>query len=289
MAGKIVVAVDGSPSATAAVEWAADDAVRKEAALKIVHVREVWAHDFPFHQVPGFNESLSEHCEGVVAAAADSVRERIPGIDVTTALLTGAVIEQLTNESTGADEVVLGSRGMGGFAGLVLGSVGLGVAGHAAGPVVIVRGLQQTVHDEIVVGFDGSAHSDVALEYAFDQARLRGARLRVVYAWQMAALSPFAIGYTDVIGEAFRSESEAAQQRLAPWRLKYPEVEVVDSPVCGHPIPALSDASRQADLVVLGSRGRGAFGSAVLGSVSHGVLHRAHCPVAVVRPRKQER
>ncbi|GAA3820468.1 universal stress protein [Sphaerisporangium flaviroseum] len=289
MVATIVVGVDGSTSATAAVEWAADDAARRNAALKIVHVREQWGEGAPFHAMPGFEDSFTEYCEGVVAAAAERARERAPGIEVRTALATGAVIETLMGESVDAEEVVLGSRGMGGFAGLVLGSVGIGMAGHAPGPVVVVRAPAQAVYGEVVVGFDGSPCSEAALEYGFIQARARGARLRAVYAWQMPAFSPFAVGYSDVMGDLFKDQAGGFHQRVEPWQRKYPEVQVVGSAVCGHPIPALSDASRDADLIVVGSRGLRGLGSAVLGSVSHGVLHRAHCPVAVVRPREEEK
>ncbi|MCT9931200.1 universal stress protein [Planotetraspora sp. A-T 1434] len=284
MAGLIVAAVDGSRPALAAVDWAADDAHRRGARLRIVHVREPWANEHPFHGVEGFGESLTEHCEGVLALAADRARQRAPGLDVTTGLVTGAVIERLMTESARAGVTVLGSRGMGGFAGLVLGSVGLGLATHAVAPLVVVRRTQQTVYGEVVVGFDGSPHSEAAVDFAFEEARLRQARVRAVYAWDIPMFSPFAVGYTREMGEIFDRESSAAGQRLAPWRDKHPDVPLVESAVCGHPIPALADASRTADLVVVGSRGRGGFGGALLGSVSHGVLYRAHCPVAIVRP-----
>ncbi|MET8384702.1 universal stress protein [Streptosporangium canum] len=289
MSGQIVVGVDGSPAATAALEWAADDAARKGAALKIVCVREPWAGDFPFHAAPGLSDALREHCDEVLAAAAARAGRRVPGIDVTIDQVIGAVVERLKSESETADTLVLGSRGSGGFAGLVLGSVGMGVAGHAAGPVVIVRQAVQGVHGEIAVGYDGSAHGEAALEYAFEQARLRDARLHVVHAWQTPAFASRAVTYADLLQETFESESRMARQRLLLWRDKHPDVPVKESILCGHPVPALADASRTADLVVVGSRGLGAFGSALLGSVSHGLLHRAHCPVAVVRPRKETR
>ncbi|MFI6317816.1 universal stress protein [Nonomuraea sp. NPDC050556] len=146
------------------------------------------------------------------------------------------MIETLNQEPAGADSVVVGSRGLGGFTGLVPGSVSLGVAGHASGPVV-------------VVGFDGSPGSEPAMAYGIEQARACGARLHVVYAWR------------------------------AP----------ISSAVSEHPVFALANASRTAELAVVGSRGLGGFAAAVLGSVGHGVLHHAHCPVAVVRPRGEVR
>jgi nucleotide-binding universal stress UspA family protein len=287
MSGLIVVGVDGSDSGVAAVDWAADDAARQGSALRIVHVREPWADGYPFHRVEGFDESLTDYCAGVLAKAADRVRERAPGIQVSSEVLTGAVIERLRHESENADALVVGSRGMGGFAGLVLGSVGLGLAGHAAGPVVVVRDTPQARPGDVVVGVDGSSHSEAALQYAFEQAVLRQSNLHVVYAWTMAMSSPFAIGYTDVMRDAFESGVRAIKAWLAPWREKYPDVPLVESDVFGHPVPALLEAAQSAELVVVGSRGLGGFGSALLGSVSHGVLHHAPCPVAVVRPRER--
>ncbi|GLX01920.1 universal stress protein [Microtetraspora sp. NBRC 16547] len=284
MTGPIVVGVDGSPQSTAAVDWAADDAARRGVPLKIVHVREPWANKYPFHRVEGFDQSLSDYCEGVISGAAKRARERVPGLAVTAELATGMVVEKLKAESRQAAALVVGSRGMGGFAGLVLGSVGLGVAGHATCPVVVVRGPGKAGQREIVVGFDGSEHSEAAMRYAFEEAELRGVGVRVVYAWQIPAFTPFAIGYTRALDEVLEQSTDIARRQLAPWREKYPDVPVTQSAVCGHPIAVLSDFSRGADLLVVGSRGLGGFGSAVLGSVGHGVLHRAHCAVAVVRP-----
>ncbi|MEU4410933.1 universal stress protein [Streptosporangium sp. NPDC023963] len=288
MTGLIVVGTDGSAPATAAVRWAAEDAARSGAALKIVHVREPW-NALVLLSGTGEENDSAEHAHRVLAAAAQRARDHTPDIKITTALATGAVVERLKSESERADVLVIGSRGVGGFAGLVLGSVGLALAGHAAGPVVIVRAPVRTAHGVIVVGFDGSEHSQAALEYAFARAQQHGSRLRAVHAWQMPVLSPYALGYSPALKSVFADEAEAARRLLAPCREKYPDVAVKESIVCDHPVRVLSDASRRADLVVVGSRGLGGFGSAVLGSVSHGVLHRAHCPVAVVRPPLDER
>ncbi|MFI6596595.1 universal stress protein [Nonomuraea sp. NPDC050536] len=280
MVKPIVVAVDGSEPATVAVHWAADDACRRGLPLRIVHVCE----DFSLLPDEAL-ETQRNYCEGLVAAAADRARERAPGLQITTERTTGNVVEGLIAEAGEADCVVLGSRGLGGFTGLLVGSVGLGVAGHSPGPVVIVRGSAEAAHGEVVAGFDGSPAAEAALEYAFQQARARKARLRVMYAWRMPITGPYAFGMADTIRNIEQGEVEPARERLAPWPGKYPDVPVVEDVVCGHPAYALSNASESADLVVVGSRGLGGFASAVLGSVSHAVLHHAACPVAVVRPR----
>lgn len=285
MSGLIVAAVDGSEQALAAVDWAVDDALRRGAALKIVHVREPWANEYPFHGVPGFSASLSDYCEGVLAHARERAIRRAgaPGLDVTTDLVTGTVVERLTDESERADLVVVGSRGMGGFSGLVLGSVGLGLAARAVAPLVVVRGTRREPYDEVVVGFDGSPHSESAVEFAFEEAGLRGARVRAVHAWRPPVFGPPTARFGAMPADVSAAEAESLRRRSAPWRERYPDVPLAESVVCGHPITVLAEASRSADLVVVGTRGVGEVKGALLGSVSHGVLHRAHCPIAIVR------
>ncbi|MFI7154660.1 universal stress protein [Nonomuraea sp. NPDC050022] len=277
MARRIVVGVDGSVPSMAAVEWAASDARIRGLPLRIVHVCGPWPHS------PG---GLA-YCTKALEAAATWARDL--GAEVTTETLTGNVIGDLIGESARADSVVLGSRGLGGFSGMVLGSVGLAVAGHAAGPVVIVRGPAEAAHARVVVGYDGSEHSRAAMEYALEQARARGAELHVVYGWRMPMFSPYAAVAGSLLEDAFQQEVKAARERVAPWREDNPDIKITDAEVCEHPVAALIEASRTADLVVVGSRGLGPFASAMLGSVSHGVLHHVTCPVAVVRPQEDQR
>ncbi|MEV7012538.1 universal stress protein [Streptosporangium sp. NPDC051022] len=282
MAAHVVVGTDGSSSADAAVEWAADDAVRRGCVLRIVHVREEWGRDAP----AGFDDSLAEQARGVLDAAAELARRHAPGVTVETSLEIGRAAEVLRREAEDAEQVVVGSRGRGGFAGLLLGSVSLSLAGHVATPVVVLRGEGvRRAHDEIVVGFDGSPASEAALEYAFQEAARRGARLRALHTWQLPFIAASATAYTPLVEDISEGERRLAAETLAPWQDKYPQVELQETVLYGHPVLALGEASATADLVVVGSRGLGGLGSAVLGSVSHGVLHHADCPVAVVRAR----
>ncbi|MEU4234467.1 universal stress protein [Nonomuraea sp. NPDC026600] len=277
MARPIVAGTDGSASAIAAVEWAAADARRRKLALRVVHVCEQLL----------FSMGKTQYCAGALEAAADKARALAPDMEVSTELLSGNVIESLVAEAAAADSIVLGSRGLGGFAGMVLGSVGLGMAGHAAGPVVVVRGPSVVQHGQVVVGYDGSGHSRAAMEYAIEQARAREARLHVVYAWNMPVLTSYTVGYGSLLEETFEQEVRAARERVLSWRDENRDIEITDEQVCEHPVSALAKASASADLLVVGSRGLGGFASAVLGSVSHGVLYHAACPVAVVRPREE--
>ncbi|MGW2220902.1 universal stress protein [Nonomuraea sp. NPDC001684] len=275
----IVVGVDGSASAYAAVDWAADDAARRGLDLRVVHVREPWAAEHPLTAASD-HHTLTERDAELLNAAARRARERRPGLHVITALSTGSVAERLRHEAQHADALVLGNRGLGGFTGLLLGSVGLTLAGHVPCPLVVVREATPETFGEIVTGFDGSADAEAAVAYALEHARAEGARLRVVYGVRTPTPAPQPVGYGPI---PWGVSVQEIGQRLAPWRNKYPDVEMAEEVVAGHPVAVLARASRHADLVVVGSRGLGAFASAVLGSVSHGILHHAHCPVAVVR------
>ncbi|MEU1392236.1 MULTISPECIES: universal stress protein [unclassified Nonomuraea] len=264
MGGQIVVAVDGSAPATAAVEWAAADAARRGLDLRIVHVRRA--------------DGSARVLEAAAALAGP--------VGVTAEALTGNVVDTLVAESPSADSLVLGWRGLGGFTGMSAGSVSVAVAGHAAGPVVVVRTPPQGRHDRVVVGFDGSGHARAAMEYAVEQARARRARLHVVSAWQIPVSSPYAAAYGSLI-EVMQDADRQAHGHVVPWRQANPDLVITEEQPCEHPVSALVRAAGTADLVVVGSRGLGGFASAVLGSVGHGVLHHAACPVAVVRPRFQ--
>ncbi|GAA3169924.1 universal stress protein [Nonomuraea salmonea] len=276
MTRQIVVGVDGSAAARAAVDWAALDAGRRGLNLRLVHVCEQWSH----------SEGVGS-CSGALEAAADRARGLAGGVKVTADLRPGNVVEELIGESATADSLVLGSRGLGGFKGMLLGSVSNAVAGHATGPVVVIRGPHPVEHRRIVVGYDGSEHARAAMEYAIEQARVRWSELHVVTAWQIPAFSPYAVGYSILIEEIVQAEPRRARELVEPWRDANPDLVVSDEQPCDHPVTALARAAKAADLVVVGSRGLGGFASALLGSVSHAVLHHATCPVAVVRPVKE--
>ncbi|MEV0237488.1 universal stress protein [Nonomuraea sp. NPDC050786] len=273
----ITVGVDGSRTAWSALAWAAEDAERRGLPLRIVHVSEPWSAEHPLG-ASSDEKTLGEQCERLLADAAEQARALAPEARISTLLLAGAVIERLKTESETADTVVVGSRGRGGFSGLVLGSVGLSLAGYAKCPLVVVRTLPHGGSGEVVVGYDGSPCADMAVEYALVQAAARHARLRVLHGRRYPVMAPHPAGY----GPLPVDETPEIGQRLIACGEKYPDIELIESIVSEHPVPALAKASRAADLVVLGSRGLGGFTGLMLGSVSHGVLHRAYCPVAVV-------
>ncbi|GAA4635302.1 universal stress protein [Actinoallomurus vinaceus] len=280
----IVVGTDGSPPADVAVEWAAEEAGRTGRPLHVLNATGHWPCDMPFHPAPGLSESLTETGDRILRAAVERALKARPGIDVTTELVHESPAEALRTAAGRAYEVVLGHRGLGGVAALLLGSTGLKVAGHAPGPVIIVRGGTEETRGEVVVGVDRSGESALALRYAFEAAAIRGAWVRAVHVWEMPSVTVTA--YPAAIREGAAAAAELLAGVVAPWRQRYPDVRVIEQAPSGHRVGELVARSAAADLLVVGARVNcnGRYGLH-LGSVSHGVIHHSHCPVAVVRAR----
>ncbi|MGP3910509.1 universal stress protein [Nonomuraea sp. 10N515B] len=278
----IIVGVDGSASARAAVEWAVNDAFRMRLPLRIVHAVDRDSYQIGRYPLPDASDRLLRDGDRVLGEAEALARERQPTVEVETHNIEGRPAVVLREQAKDATELVVGSRGLGGFADALLGSVSMHVAGHVHCPVVVVHGDLRRVHGEVVAGVDDSAECEPALAYAFEQAKLRGSALRVVHAWQLPvhAFAPEAAVDMDEVRTA---QHQLVRDRVAALSKDYPEVRVIEEALSAHPVDALTDASERADLLVVGSHGRGALGSMLMGSVSRGVLHHARCPVAVVR------
>jgi nucleotide-binding universal stress UspA family protein len=289
-ADPIIVGTDGSPPADAAVTWAADEAARLRRPLLIVHAVERWLYDIPRFPVRGARDPLTEAGRELLVDAEKLAHERRPDIDITTDLVEDEAGHALRRLAPDAFEIVLGNRGHGGFAALLLGSTGLRMAGHTPGPVIIVRGAADPPRGRVAAGIDLEGDSAGMLGYAFGAAAARGARLHVVH----ASRRPIDATAGEHPPGTERYDLKARStigELLAPWRPRYADLDISVEVVSGHPAAALVEASRTADLVVTGAHGddgrhAGRLGSGGrLGSVCHGVIHHAHCPVAVVRDR----
>ncbi|WP_432921113.1 universal stress protein [Microbispora sp. CA-135349] len=281
MTGPVIVGTDGSRAAAAAVEWAAGDAARRGLPLRVVHAVDRLPYEIARYPIP-VEDQLDRAGRRILEEAEQAVRETHPAVRVTPALIEGDPSRVLRQEAANAAEIVIGSRGHGGFAGMLLGSVGMHVAGQVDVPVVVVRPGVSAPHGLVVVGVDGSAEAGAALTYAYEQARLRECRLLALYAWQLPVHS-FAPEIAYDLDEVRTAQEDYVADALRTHRERNPGVPAETRAVCAHPVTALVEAGQKADLLVVGSRGRGAVGAAVLGSVSRAVLHHAHCPVAVVR------
>jgi nucleotide-binding universal stress UspA family protein len=285
----IVVGIDRSGHSDRALDWAIDEAAARRLPLHLVHAKEttvtVWS---PMMVVPTDLDTQG----WVLDSARRRVRAAAPDLTVTTSTMVGPAATALVAASRDADTVVVGARGHGVVGNLLLGSTSLNVASHAWSPVVVVREdtrghtAETTQTPSVVVGFDGSPGSEDALGYAFSAAAQRQLAVDIVTAWEPDLLASYRLSSKtadEMVLETIAQHKQAAITAAAPWREKYPSVEVRISVTADRPADALVARSLPAALLVVGSRGLGSLRGPLVGSVSNHVLHHAHCPVAVVR------
>ncbi|HEU5470881.1 MAG TPA: universal stress protein [Actinophytocola sp.] len=286
----IVVGVDGSDSALHAVRWAAREAELRNAPLRLVHVCTVVPPGYV--NLPGHGEVLVDRCRQWLRQAADAARAVADPVEIVTELRAGVIAKGLIEESAGARMVVLGSRGLGGFTELLVGPIAVTVAAHAHSPVVVVRPpgtrTPPVGTGPVVVGVDGSPTSEAAVAFAFEAAALRGVPLLAVHTWLDVDYTGAWIALPSLVDwAAVRADAQRLlAERLTAWQEKFPTVEVHRIVEQDRPARALLAHAKDAQLIVVGSRGRGAWTGLGLGSVSHTLLHHAPCPVAVVRPEQ---
>ncbi len=283
----IIAGVDGSPAALQAVRWAATEARNLRCPLRLVHTLQWPLVGYPIP--PGLradwtNEIHKQGCEWL-RQAEKAAKLTAPELPVQVHLLAGDPRQCLLTEAESARELVVGSRGLGGFTGMMLGSTSAAVVQHAPCPVVVVHG-PGIANGPVVVGLDGSAVSEQALGYAFEAASHAGVRLVAAHAW--GDLGESESWLVRVAGMTFDDIEAVGHQmlaeQLAPWQDKYPGVSVEPRVIHRQfPDVALIELGGQARMVVVGSHGRGRFTRLLLGSVSHAVAQHATCPVAVCR------
>lgn len=281
----LVVGVDGSDSSLEAVDWATDEAARHGVPLRMVHASawERYETVTPSFSVRRPTEQV--FAEHIVGSAVERARLRNPDVKVTGEVTAEDTVEALLNEGRNASAVVVGSRGRGGLAGLLLGSVSLSVAARADCPVIVVRGEAANRagdYGRVVLGVDEAEEAAAAAAFAFREAAVRQAELVATRAWRCPA-GVGAEAYSADAAESHlrhaREQLDAAVRRLAE---EHPDVALRRDTFEGHPRRALLDAAGAADLVVVGARRRAGRLGLQLGPVTHAVLHHAPCPVAVV-------
>ena len=289
MAGNVVIAgTDGSDPSLRAVEWAAREAALRGALLRIVAVpvllRRMSWQPGPHSTPETVADTIRRFYEQALATAAACATEAEPDVAVETALLPGRPARALAEAAADASMLVVGSRGAGGIAALLLGSVSRYVATVAPGPVVVAREETEAGHGEVVVGIR-DLDQDKAIAFAFDEARLRGARLRAVHAWRWF-LPEMRLAGTERpgadVGEVTAEAAGWLADLLTFWREKYPDVEVAPDVAHGSAARVLAGASARADLVVLGRNSADDSWQPSTGATAHALLSHAHSPVAIV-------
>jgi nucleotide-binding universal stress UspA family protein len=285
---ELVVAVDGSPESDAAVAWAAREGAMRDAQVTLLHVISpvlVSVPVDPMFSSPDFYEQSARH---ILEHAEKTVHWSWTGAGATkvrTVTAHADIVPTLVQASKAAQLVVVGNRGRGRLARLLLGSVSSGLLHHAHCPVAVLRAEADTHQPggPIVVGIDGSAAGEAATALAFDEASRRGAELIALHAWSDVGIDLM----LDVDWHQYRDRGRALlTERLAGWQERYPDVRVQQRVVCDEPAYWLAEEARRAQLVVVGSRGRGGFAEMLLGSTSSAVAQTSPAPVIVVRGRR---
>ncbi|MEB3982029.1 universal stress protein [Mycobacterium sp. 663a-19] len=289
----ILVGVDGSAAALAAVRWAAHDAALRDVPLTVVHV--VNDPVSGWFQVPapaGFRQwqekRAREFIETAIKVAEDSTGERGP-VQIDAKVLHAAIVPTLVDLSKGVEMVVVGYRGHGGV--LVrnfLGSVSSGLVYQAHCPVAVIHDdepmVSNVVRAPVLVGIDGSPASEAATAIAFEEASRRGVGVVALHAWTDPRVANLKDKYQNAAWDAQLShEEETLAERLAGWQERYRDVGIRRRIEIGDAASPLIEASERAQLLVVGSHGRGGFAGMLLGSVGAAVVNRAKIPVIVAR------
>ncbi|MFD3573132.1 universal stress protein [Streptomyces sp. NPDC058644] len=295
----ITAGIDGSAESLAAAHWAAREAVRRGAALNLVHA---WTwHPRPAPSVPA-DRSEHEWAEQILDRAASAIRAAHPGLPVVERLVTDSAVAALLTSAADTELLVLGSRGFGAVAGAMLGSVSQRVIARSSRPLVLVRmgessaaehfpavdgispdEIPETPFRDVVLGLDTHHPCDELIEFAFEFARRHRSELHVIHAFRVTHDQPAEGPQVPFRGpELLAAQERAVHATLRPWCEKYPEVSVVETVREGRAATALVSASAGASLVVVGRRIRDRRLGAHNGAVTHAALHHIHCPVAVV-------
>jgi len=282
----VVVGVDGSESAQGAARWAGAIAERFDAPLRVVH------------GMPRLGRNLTEAAAGIQAAvmtyqadnaetflkeAADTVRCERPGLTVTTAATSDPIDDVLVDASRRARFVVVGGMEFSPAAAVLLGSTTLTLATHASCPIVAWRGSTTSpTSDPVVVGVDDTPAGRAAVKAAFDIAARLGVAVHAVHAWSMSrppgdVTIPFLIDWAEV--EAL--QLAALTELVNEYRRDHEGVEVQYFLEMSPSGRALLKHLNDAQLVVVGNRGRAALTAAVMGSTSLNMLHHSNVPVMV--------
>ncbi|MBK0421250.1 universal stress protein [Leucobacter sp. CSA2] len=280
MSENYVIGVDGSEQSRAALAWGLERAKQRNASVELLHV----ADDSFLSESVAFLSEAQAASEAMLKTEIEYARSLgFEGVCKGTAVV-GHPIAEVEEASKRADLVILGAHAGSRFAGSFFGTRAVKVAATAHCPVAVIPAPEPVEHKTVVVGIDGSEASQKAIAFAAEEASTRGLPLTAVYAW-MPPLTP-GLEYLwseELVSSQRSAAEEAIAIGVAGLATRYPELEIRREIVQSPPVAALVDAARGAEMIVVGSRGRGGISRLLLGSVSHGVLQALPCPVVVTR------
>ncbi|MEU5607715.1 universal stress protein [Streptomyces sparsogenes] len=287
----VVVGLDGSPESFTAAHWAAHEAQRRGLPLSLVHAWLGQAGDLPAPDSGDGEDAVGHWAQRIPRDAEKELSGRYPDLPLTAEQVPTTAVSALLERAEGAEMLVLGSRGLSGLTGFLLGSVGQQVLARAACPVVMVRANERSAAerpgDEVVVALRNLAEAPGALlEFAFAAASARGATLRAVHVRRLPSsdygygLATGPVGYLD--GDLELRVHRELEKALEPWREKYPRVRVERTIDLAFVAGAVLRAAAEAGLLVVGRRAHRSALGPHLGPVTHAVLHHSPVPVAVV-------
>ena len=283
----VLVCVDGSAASDAAVAWGTREAIMRHLPITLMHVVPPVVVGWPAGQLyadmPEWQEDNGRHVIDQARKTLSASMGELEPPEIRTAMVYSSVVPALIDASKDAWMIVAGSQGLGALGRLLLGSVTTGLAHHAHCPVAVIHSNESAAPDSnapVLLGIDGSPASEGATALAFDEASRRGVGLLALHVWSDVGVFP-------VLGMDWRDRESEGQEilaeRLAGWQERYPDVRVERLLFCDKPSQWLLKQSEHAQLVVVGSRGRGGFPGMLLGSVSSAVVQAAKVPVIVVR------
>lgn len=286
----VSVGLDGSRESHAAVDWAAREALRRDATLRLVHVREIGA--YPYSPILD-DEVEREWSRREIQAALSDISLRYPELQTTREEVAGRPAAVLTEIAADSALLVLGSRGLGRTLGFLVGSVALPTVAHSRTPVVLVRAGAKgdepsawdgPVHGPVVVGVKLESPAGEALTFAFEDAARRSVPVRAVHGWNMSpALTTRPVATAPPLAEGITEEkTDALHRLLEPWRERHPSVQVECHVLVGPPARGVVEAAAGGSLLVVGRRARRSRLGVRIGAVAQTAMQHAGLPVAVV-------
>ena len=283
----VLVCVDGSAASDAAVAWGTREAIMRDLPITLVHAVPPVVVGWPVGQLyadmPEWQHDSAQHVIDQARKALNASLGDSKPPEIHTETVYSAIVPALIEATKNAWMIVAGSQGLGAVGRLLLGSVTTGLVHYAHCPVAVIHSDEGAAPDPgapVVLGIDGSPASEAATALAFDEASRRGVGLVALHVWSDVGVFP-------ILGMDWHDREKEAQEvlaeRLAGWQERYPDVHVERKLFCDKPSEWLLKESERAQLVVVGSRGRGGFPGMLLGSVSSAVAQSARVPVLVVR------